>query len=101
MSKGFWSELTRPFTVLAPMAGVTDAAYRRIIARYGKPAVMWTEFVSADGLCSAGRENLLHDLWKTEAERPILAQLVGGKPDSFRGAAKLAVELGFDAVAIN
>ena len=42
--------------VLAPMADVTDAAFRRVIAKYGKPDVMWTEFVSADGLALAPEE---------------------------------------------
>ena len=56
---GFWSSLPRPIFVLAPMADVTDAAFRRIIARYGKPDVFVTEFVSVDGLCSAGRPALL------------------------------------------
>src|SRR5947209_6261601 len=46
----FWHNLKKPIIALAPMANVTDAAYRRIIAKYGKPDVMWTEFVSADGL---------------------------------------------------
>jgi tRNA-dihydrouridine synthase len=42
--------IKKPFFVLAPMANVTDAAFRRVIAKYGKPDVTWTEFVSADGL---------------------------------------------------
>jgi tRNA-dihydrouridine synthase len=48
--QSFWNGLTRPFFVLAPMADVTDAAYRALIARTGKPDLMFTEFVSADGL---------------------------------------------------
>lgn len=87
--------------VLAPMADVTDAAFRRVIAKYGKPDVMWTEFVSADGLCSKGREKLLPDLWFDESERPIVAQLFTGNPDNMREAAKLCRELGFDGIDIN
>ncbi len=84
------------------MADVTDAAFRRIIAKYGKPDVFWTEFVSADGLCSpAGREKLLIDLSYTEAERPIVAQLFSSKPENMREAAKLVAELGFDGLDIN
>ena len=41
------------------MADVTDAAFREFIAKYGKPDTMYTEFVSADGLNSPGRDNLL------------------------------------------
>lgn len=83
------------------MANVTDAAFRRIIAKYGKPAVFWTEFVSVEGLLSRGKEKLLPDFWFTEAERPIVAQIFGGKPEQFYEVAKLIVELGFDGVDIN
>ncbi len=88
--------------VLAPMADVTDAAFRRIIAKYGKPDVMYTEFVSADGLCHPeGRKKLLIDLLYTPSERPIVAQLFTGHPDKMREAAKLIAELGFDGLDIN
>jgi tRNA-dihydrouridine synthase len=46
-----------PILVLAPMADVTDVAFRRVIAENGKPDVMWTEFVSADGLMLAPGDN--------------------------------------------
>ncbi len=87
--------------VLAPMANVTDAAFRRVIAKYGKPDVMWTEFVSADGLMSPGREVLLRDFDYTEAERPIVAQLFTGHADKMREASALAARLGFDGIDIN
>ena len=101
MHFGFWKQLARPFTVLAPMSGITDAAYRRIIARYGKPDVMFTGFVPADGLDSRGRDNLAHHFWKTEAERPIVAQIYGGNPRSFESAARFLAGLGFDGIDIN
>jgi nifR3 family TIM-barrel protein len=97
----FWDKLPKPFFVLAPMADVTDAVFRRIITKYGKPDVTWTEFVSADGLASEGREALQIDLMYTEAERPIVAQLFSAHPDKMREASKLCVELGFDGIDIN
>ncbi len=93
--------MPRPFFALAPMSGVTDAAYRSIIARYGRPDLMCTEFVPADGLDSAGRDNLRYNLWKSEAERPVVAQIYGGTPESYIGAARFIAELGFDGVDIN
>lgn len=98
---GFWGKLKKPFFVLAPMADVTDAAFRRVIAKYGKPDVMYTEFVSTDGLLSPGREKLLPDLMYTESERPIVAQIFGTKPDYFEKVAAQCVEMGFDGVDIN
>jgi nifR3 family TIM-barrel protein len=104
MSKGFWTKLNKPIFVLAPMADVTDAAFRRLIAKYGKPDVTWTEFVSADGLVLApeeGKKKLLLDLVYTESERPIVAQFFTSSPDNMRKAAELARELGFDGIDIN
>ncbi len=100
----FWKNLKRPIFVLAPMADVTDSAFRAIIAKYGKPDVTWTEFVSADGLALApeeGRKKLLKDLEFTNAERPIVAQFFTSKPENMRKAAALAKELGFDGIDIN
>ena len=100
----FWSKLKRPIFVLAPMADVTDAAYRRIIAKYGKPDVMWTEFVSADGLAlapEAGQRKLLKNLEYSETERPIVAQFFTASPEHMEKAAELAAGLGFDGIDIN
>ncbi len=83
------------------MADVTDAAYRRLIARLGKPHVMFTEFVSADGLCSAGRDNLLINLMYHPSERPIVAQIFSATPEHVAKASILLRELGFDGIDIN
>jgi nifR3 family TIM-barrel protein len=101
MNFGFWNKLPRPVMALAPISGYTDAAFRGIIAKYGKPDVMFTEFVPAEGLCSAGRTNLLPLLWKTEAQRPLVAQIYGGNPDHYLPAAKYIASLGFDGIDIN
>ena len=113
----FWKKLKEkkgdnPIIVLAPMADVTDVAFRTLFAKYGKPDVMWTEFVSADGLMRAPDDNvdesglssqgkLRKDLEYGEGERPIVAQLFSGKPEMMRGASRLAKELGFDGIDIN
>jgi len=103
-NSSFWKKLNKPIFVLAPMADVTDVAFRRIIAKYGKPDVLWTEFVSADGLLfadKAGREKLLKDLEFSEVERPIVAQFFSARPDAMKEAAGLASRLGFDGIDIN
>jgi nifR3 family TIM-barrel protein len=107
--KGFWDEMKKPLFVLAPMADVTDVAFRRIIAKYSKvkggvPYITYTEFVSADGLARApeeGRKKLMRDLSFTDAERPIVAQFFTSTPLHMEKAAALAQELGFDGVDIN
>lgn len=84
------------------MADVTDCAFREMIAKYGKPDVFWTEFVSADGLAHpVAREKLLIDLKYSKNEHPIVAQIFGGKPENIREASKLCKELGFDGIDIN
>jgi len=110
----FWQKLSRPFFVVAPMADVTDAAFRRIIAKYseheradgtsGGPDVMWTEFVAADGLMRAtpeGKAKLMADLIYAEEERPIVAQLFSSTQEHMEAAAALCLSLGFDGVDIN
>lgn len=104
----FWNKLDKPILCLAPMADVTDRAFRRIIAKYSKVSkvafdtfVIWTEFVSADGLFSGGYEALINDLSFSEIERPIVAQFFTSKPEMMEKAAKLAADLGFDGVDIN
>ncbi len=97
----FWEDLPKPILVLAPMSDVTDPAFRRIIAKYGKPDVLWTEFVSADGLFLGGYDALVKDLDFTQAERPIVAQFFTSNPDMMRKAASLAKDLGFDGIDIN
>lgn len=105
----FWKTIQRPAMVLAPMADVTDAAFRRVIAKYGKPDVTWTEFVSADGLYHTREiqkvpdaENpLMKDLTFDESERPVVAQLFTSNPVAMEYAANLIAELGFDGVDIN
>lgn len=107
-NNSFWQKLQKPFFALAPMADVTDCAFREMIAKYsrhgedlGGPHVFWTEFVSADGLCSPGREVLLRDLEFSQNERPIVAQLFGSNPENMFKAAKLCAEKGFDGIDIN
>ncbi len=117
---------------MAPMADVTDSAFRQIVLSCGnprtqraeqrpneseevlkhssayvssydgKPDVLYTEFVSCDGLCSEkGRPKLMPHLIFKNNERPIVAQFFGANPKNFYKCAQLAVELGFDGIDIN
>src|SRR3990167_4288641 len=100
----FWKSLPRPFFALAPLEDVTDAAFRRLIAKFGKPDVMFTEFTSADGLVLAdekGQKRLRKKLLDSETERPIVAQLFTSIPEHMAKATALVASLGFDGVDIN
>lgn len=100
---------------LAPMADVTDPAYRRLIAETAKPDVMWSEFVSADGLFHTRESRkkgtiiydsdivnpLVRELQFSEDERPIIAQFFSSNPETMEYAARYALQKGFDGVDIN
>jgi tRNA-dihydrouridine synthase len=100
MNSGFWSKIKKPILGLAPMDGVTDASFRFMVAKYKKPDVMFTEFVSVEGICS-GAEILLDDFKYSDIEKPIVAQVFGVDPEAFYKVAPLLCELGFSGIDIN
>ena len=97
----FWRSIRKPITALAPMEDITDSAFRRIVSRCGKPDVFFTEFVNAAGMCSKGRNAVIHRLRFSDEERPIVAQIWGNKPDNFRKTAADIQEMGFDGIDLN
>ena len=99
--KNFWFDLPQPFTALAPLDGVTDVVFRQIVAKIGKPDVLFTEFTNTDGLVSHGKERVMERLRFHQNEQPVVAQLWGTNPDHFYDSAKLVKELGFAGIDIN
>ena len=99
--KNFWNELHKPIFILAPMEDVTDTVLRQVIARYGKPAVFFTEFNNVEGMFSKGEKHVVHRLQYTEAERPLVAQIWGTQPENFYKAAKKLIDMGFDGIDLN
>lgn len=97
--------LIRPATVLAPMAGVTDTVFRRLIRDQGGCGLLMTEFTSSHGVvANAQRSNtakLMRYLYFDPEEHPITAQLFGADPDVMADAARVCQDLGYDAVDIN
>src|SRR5215471_17846463 len=82
------------------MDGVTDAAFRFIMARHGKPDVQCTEFINVEEI-RRGTASAWRQLRFVESERPILAQIYGADPDGFYQVAHVLCALGFDGVDIN
>lgn len=102
--KNVWDTVRgkKPFFALAPMADATDNAFREIIARKGRPDIMWTEFVACDGLASEeGRPHLISDLTYTKKQRPIIAQIFGGNPEMMFIGAREVAKLNFNGIDIN
>jgi tRNA-dihydrouridine synthase B len=96
----FWNTLTQPIVGLAPMDGVTDAPCRTMHGLYGRPDVVLTEFTNVEGLWR-GSDRIFRDFLYTPAERPVVAQIFGCRPEYFYKAAHVVCELGFDGVDIN
>ncbi|HXT85380.1 MAG TPA: tRNA dihydrouridine synthase DusB, partial [Verrucomicrobiae bacterium] len=92
--------LIRPATILAPMAGVTDTVFRRVIRSLGACGLIMTEFTSAEGLTRQAARTLRY-LYFDEDEHPIAGQIFGSDPNVMASAAALIEDLGFDHADIN
>ena len=95
----------RPATVLAPMAGVTDTVFRRLIRKQGGCGLLMTEFTSSHGVVSTKHvkkpNRNFRYLYFEPDEHPIACQLFGSDPDVMADAAKVCEDRGFDIVDIN
>ncbi|MBP5648044.1 tRNA-dihydrouridine synthase family protein [Candidatus Saccharibacteria bacterium] len=98
----FWKQFKPGFTVLAPMEGVTDIAFRQVIAKAARPDIFYTEFTNVNSYTSEkGRHNALERFRIEESEKPIIPQIWGTKPDMFLETAQALKKIGFLAVDIN
>lgn len=91
--------LASPF-VVAPMAGMTDSAFRRLVKRQGGCGLVVTEMVSSEGLVR-GIGRTLEYAEYTEEERPVSIQIFGGDPETMAEAAQIVEGMGADIVDIN
>src|SRR5206468_2128875 len=92
-------ELASPLAI-APMAGMTDTAFRRLVKRHGGCGLVVTEMVSAEGLVR-GIDRTLEYAEYTEEERPVSIQIFGGDPEKMADAAQIVEGMGADIVDIN
>ena len=92
-------DLQSPFAI-APMAGMTDTAFRRLVKRHGGCGLVVTEMVSAEGLVR-GIDRTLEYAEYTEEERPISIQIFGGDPQKMAEAAQVVEGMGADIVDVN
>ena len=92
-------ELPSPF-VVAPMAGMTDTGFRRLVKRHGGCGLVVTEMVSSEGLVR-GIDRTLEYAEYTEEERPVSIQIFGGDPARMAAAARVVQDMGADIVDVN
>src|SRR3954452_67482 len=92
-------ELAQPYA-LAPMAGMTDTAFRRLVKRKGGCGLVVTEMVSSEGLVR-GIDRTLEYAEYTEEERPVSIQIFGGDPGKMAAAAQIVEGMGADIVDVN
>ncbi len=86
--------------VIAPMAGMTDTAFRRLVKRQGGCGLVVSEMVSSEGLVR-GIDRTLEYAEYTEEERPVSIQIFGGDPATMADAAQVVESLGADIVDVN
>src|ERR1700760_4074417 len=91
--------LPSPYAV-APMAGMTDTAFRRLVKRQGGCGLVVTEMVSSEGLVR-GIDRTLEYAEYTEEERPISIQIFGGDPKTMAEAAQVVEGMGAEIGDIN
>lgn len=94
-----WCERPRPIVALAPMDGITDSAFRRIVRRIDRDVVLFSEFTNADGFLCSGKIRRRLDF--TAEEQPYFVQLFGHRPESFSESAKVLEQLGVMGIDVN
>lgn len=100
--RNFWSDLPKPFFILAPMEAVTDVVFRHVVAHAAHPDIFFTEFTNASSYASEkGIHSTRGRLTFTADEQPMVAQIWGNKPDEFRYMAKGLADMGYSGIDIN
>ena len=97
--ENFWSNLPKPILALAPMAGVTDTAFRQMCKRFGAD-VIYTEFASANALVYDNKKTRELIAYAPE-EQPVVCQIFGNDPEMFFKSVKILETMGFTGVDIN
>lgn len=91
----------KPLFIQAPMEDVTDSVFRRVLAKCGGPDIYFTEFTNVEGLCSPGRDKIIHRLRFTDTEQPLIAQIWGKEPKNYYQVAGELRQMGFVGIDIN
>ncbi|EKO2804771.1 tRNA dihydrouridine synthase [Staphylococcus aureus] len=102
MKENFWSELPRPFFILAPMEDVTDVVFRHVVSEAARPDVFFTEFTNTESFCHPeGIHSVRGRLTFSEDEQPMVAHIWGDKPEQFRETSIQLAKMGFKGIDLN
>lgn len=102
MKENFWSELPRPFFILAPMEDVTDIVFRHVVSEAARPDVFFTEFTNTESFCHPeGIHSVRGRLTFSEDEQPMVAHIWGDKPEQFRETSIQLAKIGFKGIDLN
>ena len=102
MKENFWSELPRPFFILAPMEDVTDIVFRHVVSEAARPDVFFTEFTNTESFCHPeGIHSVRGRLTFSEDEHPMVAHIWGDKPEQFRETSIQLAKMGFKGIDLN
>ncbi|HDE6991444.1 TPA: tRNA-dihydrouridine synthase [Staphylococcus aureus] len=102
MKENFWSELPRPFFILAPMEDVTDIVFRHVVSEAARPDVFFTEFTNTESFCHPeGIHSVRGRLTFSEDEQPMAAHIWGDKPEQFRETSIQLAKMGFKGIDLN
>ena len=96
----FWKDQKKPMVALAPMDGYTDSAFRLIVRSLDPRVIVFTEFLSADGIMY-GAKPIMKALEFDKGESPLVVQIFGKDPENLARAALICQEKGADAVDVN
>ena len=96
-----WTTTPRPIVALAPMAGVTDAPFRRMLKGIAPDVLLYSEFVSTNALSFGSRKTMAMLAFDPEVERPLIVQVFGADPKKFLEACRIIGQLGADGIDIN
>ncbi|HCT5273814.1 TPA: tRNA-dihydrouridine synthase [Staphylococcus aureus] len=102
MKENFWSELPRPFFILAPMEDVTDIVFRHVVSEAARPDMFFTEFTNTESFCHPeGIHSVRGRLTFSEDEHPMVAHIWGDKPEQFRETSIQLAKMGFKGIDLN
>jgi len=96
-----WKNHRRPIVALAPMSGVTDASFRRLVKEIAPETIVYSEFLSTDAIHYGAKKTMAMTNFDPEKESPFIVQIFGKDPAHFLTAAKVIEEMGADGIDIN